>query len=135
MSEHDTTTRYLLLMRGTDWEHKLSPEDVQQFMGKFTAWMDDLNARGIIESAHPLASEGKHVSGKGGQNVADGPYAESKEAVGGFFLLAVADEAEALAIARTSPVLDYGGAVEVRPVIAMCSTMARAAEMAAEATP
>ena len=48
--------------------------------------------------------------------VADGPFAESKEAIGGYFLLAVDTMEEAVEIAKTFPTLDYGASVEVRPI-------------------
>jgi hypothetical protein len=52
--------------------------------------------------------------------VSDGPFAESKEAIGGYFLLDVASFDDALAIARECPGLPYGVQVEVRPVAAEC---------------
>lgn len=133
MSEPKKTSEYLLLIRGNDWESQLSPEEIQEFMGQFNAWFDGLNARGVLLSARPLAHEGKVVSGKNGQTVADGPFAESKEAVGGFFLLHLDSFEEALDIARTCPMAHFGGSVEVRPVIERCSTLQRASEMLAHA--
>ncbi|MCL4691011.1 MAG: hypothetical protein KJ060_00650 [Candidatus Hydrogenedentes bacterium] len=134
MSDNAAKTHYLLLIRGTHWEDELSPEQIQEFMGQFTAWHERLTNEGKIVTAHPLASEGKLVSGKNGSSVADGPYAESKEAVGGFFLLQVDSCEEATAIAQANPILNYGGSIEVRPVIAQCSTMQRASEMLASST-
>ena len=61
-------------------------------------------------------NEGKVVSGADGRLVVDGPFAESKEAIGGYFLIAVADFDEAVAIAKQCPGLKYGAAVEIRPV-------------------
>jgi hypothetical protein len=52
--------------------------------------------------------------------VADGPFAESKEAVGGYFLLKVDSLDEAVAIAQQCPGLPHGAKVEVRPVLAEC---------------
>jgi hypothetical protein len=60
------------------------------------------------------------VSGKKGQTVIDGPFVESKEAIGGYFLLHVKDEAEAIEIAKQCPGLDHGVEVEVRPVVEFC---------------
>lgn len=117
-------TEHLLLIRGTDWDKSLSPDDIQEIMGRFTAWFDGLTEKGIIKGANPLFSEGKIVSGKKGQQtVADGPFAESKEAVGGYFLLDVSDFDEALQIARECPILEFGPTVEVRPVAKQCALM------------
>jgi hypothetical protein len=52
--------------------------------------------------------------------VSDGPFAESKEAIGGYFLLDVPSLDEAVAIAQGCPGLPYGVQVEVRPVAAEC---------------
>jgi hypothetical protein len=78
-----------------------------------------------------LEREGKLVSGKQGRNVADGPFAESKEAIGGYFYLQVADENEAIQIAQQCPGLEYGAVVEVRPVADICSVKQRAEELSA----
>lgn len=129
MSDAPSKSLYLLLIRGTHWESGMSPDDIQRFMGLFTDWCDRLADQGKVVSSHPLAHEGKLISGKGGRTVADGPFAESKEAVGGFFLLEVESAEEAWAIAKASPVLEFGGAIEVRPVIQRCSTMDRAEEL------
>ena len=60
--------------------------------------------------------------------MADGPFAESKEAIGGYFYLTVADENEAIEIAQQCPGLEYGAVVEVRPVADVCSVRQRAEE-------
>jgi hypothetical protein len=52
--------------------------------------------------------------------VADGPFAESKEAIGGYFLLKVDSMDEAVSIAQQCPGLPHGAKVEVRPVLAEC---------------
>ena len=87
MSTQTTTSEYLLLFRGTHWHKSLSPEELQNVMSQWTAWFDRLIEQGKIKSAHPLMDEGKIVAWKKGQTVADGPFAESKEAIGGYFLL------------------------------------------------
>ena len=57
--------------------------------------------------------------GRGGEVVtSDGPYAETKEVLGGFYLLECADLDEAIAVAAKIPSA-WNGAVEVRPVIPM----------------
>jgi hypothetical protein len=61
----------------------------------------------------PLFHEGKIVSQKRGLSVSDGPFAESKEAIGGFFLLEVGSLDEAAEIAKDFPALEYGATVEV----------------------
>ena len=122
---------YMLLFRGTNWDKNLSPEQIQKVVSDWHAWFDRLKQEGRCSGGHPLQSQGKMVSGKGGRNVADGPFAESKEAIGGYFYLHVADEDEAVAIARQCPGLEYGSVVEVRPVADMCAVRERGIESGA----
>ena len=83
------------------------------------AWFKRLTEQGKAVAGNPLEREGKIVSGKE-RVVSDGPFAESKEAIGGYFLLDVATMNEALAIAKECPGLPYGIRVEVRPVAGEC---------------
>ena len=122
---------YMLLFRGNNWDKGLSPEQLQKVVADWAAWFQRLTQEGKALSGHPLQNEGKVVSGKKGRTVADGPFAESKEAVGGYFFLRVADEAEAIAIAQQCPGLEYGCVVEVRPVADMCMVRARSMEISA----
>ena len=111
---------YLLLFRGTDWHRGLSPEEIQTVMNQWKSWFERWAEQGKVKGGQPLLPEGKLVSGKKGRVVADGPFAESKETIGGYFLLAVQNLDEALAIARECPGLEYGAVVEVRPVAEQC---------------
>jgi hypothetical protein len=115
-----TKSEYMLLFRGTDWHKDLSPEEIQQVVNQMKAWFDRLTAEGKAKAGKPLFHEGKIVSQKRGRAVADGPFAESKEASGGFFLLEVGSLDEAAEIAKDFPGLEYGATVEVRPVAPEC---------------
>jgi hypothetical protein len=134
MSTQMTRSEYMLLFRGTHWDKSLSPQEIQTVMNQWNAWFDQLLQQNKIKSAHPLEREGQIVSGKKGRIVADGPFAESKEAIGGYFLLEVESFDEALAIAKKCPSLDYGVTVEVRPVAGQCPTFRRTGKQAAYAT-
>jgi hypothetical protein len=116
----ETHTEYMILFRGTDWHKGLSLEEMQHVAGQWMAWFKRLNEQGIATAGHPLAPEGKIVSGKNGRMIADGPFAESKEAIGGYFLLQVNSLEEAVAIAKECPGLAYGAQVEVRPAYQSC---------------
>lgn len=123
MNEQPTKSEYLLLFRGIDWNKGLSPEQIQQVTGQFMAWFERLKLEGIAKTGQPLRPEGKVVSGPKGRTIADGPYAESKEAIGGYFLLEVSSEEEAVRIAQQCPILECGAMVEVRPVAERCPMM------------
>src|SRR5438093_3515547 len=124
---------YMLLFRGTDWDKDLSPEEIQKMVTRWYAWFERLTQEGKCKAGHPLEREGRIVSGRTGRTVADGPFAESKEAIGGYFLLQVDDLDEAVEIAKACPVLEYGSTVEVRPVAEECPTFQRVKERLAEA--
>jgi hypothetical protein len=111
-----TTSGYMLLFRGTHWDKGLSPEEIQEVMSRWIAWFDRLNQAGKAKAGQPLNSEGRIVSGKKGASIADGPFAESKEAIAGYILLQVHDLDEAVEIAKECPGLDYDISVEVRPI-------------------
>jgi hypothetical protein len=69
-----------------------------------------------MSAANPLTPDRKIVSGLNGTVVSDGMAAESKEAIGGFFIVNVATMDEAVNIARTCPMFKYGGQLEVRRI-------------------
>jgi hypothetical protein len=112
---------YMLLFRGTHWFKGLSPEEIQQIVDQMHAWLDRLTAEGKAKAGQPLMFEGKVVSQKNGRVVSDGPFAESKEAIAGYFLLNVDSLDEAVQIAKNYPGLNYGATVEVRPVAPECA--------------
>jgi hypothetical protein len=132
MGTQTTTSEYMLLFRSLQWDKDLSPEEIQKIMGKWNDWFERLAVQGKVKGAQPLEREGKIVSGKG-RTVADGPFAESKEAIGGYFLLQLDDLDEAVKIAKECPALEYGVTVEVRPVAAQCASFRRLKEQLAHA--
>jgi hypothetical protein len=115
-----TNNGFMLIFRGNDWHKGLSPEEMQNVSERWMAWFKGLMEEGKAVAGNPLAPEGKIVSGKSGRVVADGPFAESKEAIGGYFLLKVDSLDEAVAIARQCPGLPHGAKIEVRPVMEQC---------------
>ena len=122
---------YLLLFRGKEWWKSLSPQELQQAMDRFKNWFDKLAEEGKLKAAQPLAREGAIVS-KNGRIIADGPFAESKEAIGGYFLLQVNSLDEAISVAQSCPGLEHGMQVEVRPVAEECPLAARARQVLPE---
>jgi len=118
------TDEYLLLIRGTHWNQGFSAEELQRVMTDFYAWADGLVQKGVHRGAQPLMEEGKLITGAKGASVTDGAFAESKEAVAGYFLLAVPSLDEAVRLAQACPILAYGAQIEVRPVADLCRPMA-----------
>ena|SRR5437016_3784889 len=124
MSTQKTKSEYMLLFRGNDWHKDLSTEEVQKVSKAWMGWFERLTAQGRVIAGSPLEPEGKIVRGKG-PVIADGPFAESKEAIGGYFLLRVNTLDEAVAIAKECPGLTYGAQVEVRPVAEQCPLLSQ----------
>ena len=125
------TQEYIVLSRGGGWQDNASPEEIQKILGKFQAWNEKLSATGKVKSGKPLGQEGKILSQKNGQ-IVDGPFAESKETIGGYCLLTASSLEEAVALVKDFPGLEHGGTIEVRPVAEECPMMARAKQILSE---
>ena len=124
MNPQKPTDEHLLLIRGTHWNQGLSPAELQRVMTDFYAWVDGLTQRGVHRGAQPLVEEGKIVTGAKGASVTDGVFAESKEAIAGYFRLGVSSMDDAVRLAQGCPILDYGAQIEVRPIADLCRPMA-----------
>ena len=129
-----TPTRYMLLFRGPNWDEGRTPDETRAIMDKVQAWFEDLQKRGIAAGAGALERTGRVVSRKNPELIADGPYAEAKEIVGGYLLLNVDDIDKATAIAEACPTLDHGIEIEVRPMLDECPIEKRLREREALAT-
>ena len=127
-------TGYLLLFRSTNWSEDISGNEIRDVMDRVNAWFEGLSATGKLVAAQPLLEDAVVVSGKGGRSVIDGPFAEAKEAVGGYVLLSVDSMEEAVEIAKSNPMNDYGVITEVRVTADNCphifQALTRLAEMA-----
>ena len=130
MSTTNSTSEYLFLFRGTDWDRSMSPAEMEQTMSRFLAWFERLSADGALKAGQPLTNDARIVSGRNGRAVTDGPFAESKEAVGGYFLITAASLDDAVGIARQCPMLEFGVDLEVRPIATECPTMERVRQRA-----
>ena len=123
----------MLLFRSDEWYEELSYAEIQKVVSQNNAWIEGLTAQGKAKPGHALQRQGATVSGKNGRVVSDGPFAESKEVIGGFLLLNVETLEEAIAVAKSSPSLAYATSIEVRPVAEECPLDVRARELAREA--
>ena len=114
------TNQLMFLVRGAGCDAgNLSPEQMQTQMREVYAWIDGLTRKGVMTAAQPLTREGKILSGKNGSVISDGIAAESKEAVGGFFIVNASTMDEAVSIARTSPAFNHGARLEVRQIASL----------------
>jgi hypothetical protein len=108
MSKQD----YLVISRG-QWDDSATPDEVQQAIDRFYAWYEQGLANGQLKPGSRLAREGKRVSNGA---VTDGPFAEAKEVIGGYWFIVAASLDEAAAIVAGNPCLAYGLTMEVRPL-------------------
>ena len=108
----------MFIFRGGGESQNFSPEEMQKHMQKWFSWIDKLKAKNIYIDGQPLIPSGKTVKGTK-PVVTDGPFAESKEIVGGFFLIKANSIEEAAELAKDCPDLPFKGSVEVREVMKM----------------
>src|SRR5258706_15433748 len=105
-------SEFVFLYRGETDMRKLSPQEAQQSMQKWMAWFKELERKGHLKSiGQPLERAGKVVGGKP-KPVTDGPYAETKDVIGGYSLIEARDLDEAAELASARPPIRRGGPVE-----------------------
>jgi hypothetical protein len=112
--------QYLLLLHETPAAYAaMSPAEMGAIIERYAAWARGLGEQGLLGPSHKLAdSGGVHLRRRSGALLAtDGPYAEAKDLVGGFFTVSAASVDEAKRIAGTCPHLDIGSNwIEIREV-------------------
>jgi hypothetical protein len=109
--------RYMLLICG-DESYEPGPDEAAHFENSAIEWVTEMNARGIRLQGSRLrpVSEATTVRVRDGRaTVSDGPFAETKEQVGGYDLIECADLDEAIEVASKHPVARFGS-IEVRPL-------------------
>lgn len=112
MSDDQALSEYLVISRG-QWDEDKSPEEIQRAIDAFYKWHDRLVGEGRMKSGSRLAAATMRVSRHG---VTDGPFAETKEVIGGYWFFRAGSLAEAAALAAQNPCLACGLTYEVRPL-------------------
>jgi hypothetical protein len=110
---------FMLLLRGGVSNRDLSPEQLQRQIERYMSWIEKLRREGHFVAGEPLDESGKVLSGKNGNTITDGPFTESKEAVGGYFIIRAADLGAAIELSKECPIFLNNGTVEVRPIQAV----------------
>ena len=120
----------LLLHQVPNFNVDLPRETMMEMTRRYMAWADQLRRQGKMIGGEKLtASGGRHIKMKDGKPVAsDGPYAETKDVIGGYFVLEARDLAEAEAIAADCPhfALAPTNWAEIRPIEDMSQARAAA---------
>jgi hypothetical protein len=128
--------RYLCLIYENEkqWE-SLPPAESEAIMNEYFAFTEDIRKNGKMiagEALQPTVTATTVRVRNGKVSTTDGPFVETKEQLGGFYLIEAKDLNEAIQIASRIPSARYGG-VEVRPVIDFSAEQAKR-EQAAAAT-
>lgn len=112
MPDPSTANEYLLLSRG-QWDPGKSPQEIQAAIDSFYAWHQQLVEQGKFKPGQRLAKDTKLVTRSG---ITDGPFAEAKEVVGGYWFVVAGSLQEAAQIAAANPCLACGLSFEIRPL-------------------
>jgi hypothetical protein len=112
--------KYMLLIHSDESSpEERDPVVNEKVMGEYLAYTEALQQAGVLlggERLRPVAeTSAVRVRDGGGAAVLDGPFVEVKEQLGGFFMIDVPDQAEAVRWASRCPGARYG-TMEVRPV-------------------
>ena len=110
---------YMLIVRDVPADFDgLDAEAMAAIVARYRAWADALAERGRLAGGEKLADGGgRVVRGNGGRvAISDGPFAEAREVVGGYFLLRAEDEEDALRLLHDHPHLATRGSLELREV-------------------
>ena len=108
---------YLLLLHEDPATYaELSPADIQAIVTRYTEWTERMAQAGKLTAGVKLRDGlGRRVGRDASGRVVDGPFTETTDVVGGYFVIVAPDLAGAVAIARDCPHVDNGW-VEVREV-------------------
>jgi hypothetical protein len=109
--------KFMLILGGADVDKRSGNPSFAPIMARYEAWVKKLAESEHLLGAHKLKDQtGTRLSVRGGE-VVDGPFIETKEAIGGVFLIEAASLEEATELSRECPVLrEQNGWVEVRAV-------------------
>lgn len=107
--------QYMLILGGTDKQKALASRELT--IKKYAEWTDRLVKEKRFKDAHKLKDgQGRRLKSKDDQ-VVDGPFSETKETVGGYYIIEAGSYDEAAQLAKDCPVMIYqGGYVEIREI-------------------
>jgi hypothetical protein len=110
--------KFMVLTRDAAVQPEMSAEEAQRVMQRYIDWSINLRKRTQGFSANKLVdNEGRVLrSVNGTVTITDGPFLESKEVLGGYWIFEAATYDEALEIVSDHPTLFYGGTLELREV-------------------
>lgn len=106
----------LLLYDNVETLPQMSPEEMQHLVQAHMQWSQKLAEQGVLRGGDGLEETGAYIKGKNAL-VTDGPFIETKEMIGGYYLIQAESLEQAVAIAQECPCHLWGGTTEVRPIM------------------
>jgi len=109
--------QFMILVYGREGDYAADPASQQDMVARHIAFRTGLGARRLVSAGLAMTSEARTVKVADGRRSAhDGPFAETKEQLGGFYIVEALDMDAAVAIAEGVPMRAHGS-LEVRPLI------------------
>jgi hypothetical protein len=111
--------RYLLMICTDETSEQASgPEEAAATLAEYGAWVEEMGKRGLLQGGERLrpTTDATTVRVRDGETLtSDGPFAETKEQIGGYFVVDCKDLDEAIDVAAKIPGASHGS-IEVRPI-------------------
>jgi len=110
--------RYALLICGDENAEPATPAEGEAVLAEYGKWVEDAGKRGVLQGGERLrpTTDATTVRVNNGDVLtSDGPFAETKEQIGGFFLVDCKNLDEAIELASKIPAAKHG-CIEVRPI-------------------
>ncbi len=109
--------QYILLLRGVNEKlNNYSPEQLQRLLEKYGAWIEGIRNEDKLRGSQKLKSDVRHQVSVKNAGIIDGPFTETKETIGGYFVIETNEFQEAVKIAKACPILSHGGSVEIQEI-------------------
>ncbi len=113
--------RYMLLIYGDEkMREKMSEQEKGAIFQQYGEFTESIRKSGAFQAGDPLqpTSTATTVRSKNGKTVTtDGPFAETKEQLGGYYIVEAKNLEEAISMAARIPSVGVGGSIEVRPIM------------------
>jgi len=110
---------YLLILRDDpkSWQ-RYSPEEMQKIFERYFEWGTRMRAAGRVVDGHKLKDEGGKTVRKDakGMRVIDGPFAETKDVIGGYYLVRADSYAHVVELLKDHPHLELGHTIDAREI-------------------
>ena len=105
----------MLLIRNGEYSER-SAEEMQKIVERYSAWARKLGSEGRLKAGDELSGDGRLVFRKDGK-IVDGPFTETKESIGGYFIIEVENMDEAVKISHECPAFEHGNELEIRQIV------------------